>query len=407
MGLIIICWEVPEMRISPKRDIADILFSGKFGLEEESLRLTLSGHLASSDHPFEDEVHMSKDFCESQLEIITDPHSSIDELYRDIRNLRREANKVLRRRGEILNDSSNPPATVDPEEARIALFDGEDKVKTEYRRYLCDKYGKSRMLLSGIHFNMSFDDAVFELSGLKGEGRDRIYLDIAAKALKYSWLITYLTAASPEGDKASVRCSSDGYWNDFTPILDYTSLDGYVDSIRRYEKTGQIYNPWELYIPVRVKPYGKNTLDNLKRGISHIELRMFDINPADEAGININDLKFAQLLLIYFLLTDPVKADADVQESAVKNMKQAALLDDTLVFIEAGNIRIPIREAALMELAMMEYTFDGIDGFDISSIISYQRSKLLRNGGRYCSEVRSSKEGLTCANYSDSVRITV
>ena len=395
------------MRIEPRRDIEDILFSGKFGLEEESLRLTLSGHLASSDHPFEDAVHMSKDFCESQLEIITDPHTGIEELYSDIKTLRREANVILHRRGEILNDSSNPPPSVDPDEARIAVFEGEDSIKTEYRRYLCSKYGKHRMLLSGIHFNMSFDEAVFELSELKGQDRNGIYLDVALKALKYSWLITYLTAASPKGDKASVRCSSDGYWNDFTPVLDYTSLDGYVDSIRHYEKTGQIYNPWELYIPVRLKPYGKNTLDNLKNGISHIELRMFDINPADEAGIRIEDLKFAQLLLIYFLMTDPVKADKDVQEGAVRNMKQAALLDDTSVFIESGNISIPIREAALMELAMMEYAFDGIDGHDISSIIGYQRSKLLRYGGRYCFGVTSSKEGSTCANYSDSVRITV
>ena len=394
------------MRIIPRRDIADILFSGKFGIEEESLRLTFEGHLASSDHPFEDTVHMSKDFCESQLEIITDPHNSIDSLYSDIRDLRRQAGKVLFKRGEYLNHSSNPPVNVDPEEARIAVFDGEDKIKSEYREYLCNKYGKSRMLLSGIHFNMSFDEAVFEISELKGTDRNEVYLDIAAKALKYSWLITYLTAASPRGDKASVRCSDDGYWNDFTPILDYSSLEAYVASIRHYEETGLIYNPWELYIPVRLKPYGKNTLDNLKKGISHIELRMFDINPADEAGICKEDLKFAQLLLIYYLLTDPIKADARVQESAVKNMKQAALLDDTLVLIEAGNIRIPIREAALMELAMMEYTFDGIDGFDISSIISHQKSKLLRYGGRYCSRFLSSKEGSLCANYSDSVLIT-
>lgn len=395
------------MRLIPRRDIAEILFSGKFGLEEESLRLTGYGELAHSDHPFDDPKHLSKDFCESQLEIITDPHDSIDALYDDILSIRHKANSVLALKGEYLNDSSNPPAGIDPEEARIAVFGGEDAVKTSYREYLCNKYGKAKMLLSGIHFNMSFDERVFNIDGLKDSDRNSIYLDIAAKSLKYSWLLTYLTAASPRNDKASVRCSDEGYWNDFTPVLDYSSLDKYVDSIEKYQNEGLIYNPWELYIPVRLKPRGNNTLDNLRKGVSHIELRMFDLNPFDEAGIKKEDLKFAKLLLIYFLLTDPVNADRSMQESAVKNMKQAALFDDTLVFVEDGNIRIPIREAALMELAMMEYIFDGMMCIDIKKTIEYQKQKLLVNKGRYAVRALASKEAvLSCANYSDYALIT-
>ena len=395
------------MRIIPRRDIADKLFSGKFGLEEESLRLTKNDDLAKSDHPFDDPLHLSKDFCESQLEIITDPHSSIDALYDDIKSLRRKAKSILSANGEHLNSSSNPPVHIDPEEARIAVFEGDDEIKTKYREYLCKKYGKQKMLLSGIHFNLSFDESVFDLDGLKGKDRDSIYLDIAAKSLKYSWLLTYLTAASPRNDKASVRCSDDGYWNDFTPILDYSSLDKYVDSISNYQDRGLIYNPWELYIPVRLKPRGKNTLDNLRKGVSHIELRMFDLNPADEACIVKEDLKFARLLLVYFLLTDPVNADQKMQESAVRNMKQAALLDDTFVFIEDGNIRIPVREAALMELAMMEYIFDGMMCIDIKKTIEYQKQKLLKNNGRYAVRALASKEAvLSCANYSDYALIT-
>ena len=88
-------------------------------------------------------------------------------------------------------------------------------------------------------------------------------------------------------------------------------------------------------------------------------------------------------------------------------MKQAALFDDTLVFVEDGNIRIPIREAALMELAMMEYIFDGMMCIDIKKTIEYQKQKLLVNKGRYAVRALASKEAvLSCANYSDYALIT-
>lgn len=33
------------------------------------------------------------------------------------------------------------------------------------------------------------------------------------------------------GEEASIRCGKHGYWNHFTPVIDYTSFDGYINSI--------------------------------------------------------------------------------------------------------------------------------------------------------------------------------
>ena len=85
---------------------------------------------------------------------------------------------------------------------------------------------------------------------------------------------------------ATVRCSELGYWNFFAPILDYTSAAAYADSIQSYIDSGMIRYPSELYYPIRLKNFGPYSLEGLKEGISHIELRMVDLNPLVRAGID-------------------------------------------------------------------------------------------------------------------------
>ena len=64
------------------------------------------------------------------------------------------------------------------------------------------------------------------------------------------WILVAVTAASPILDSsflekgvydrdiftgmASVRCSEMGYWNEFAPIFDYSSVKAYADSIQKY-----------------------------------------------------------------------------------------------------------------------------------------------------------------------------
>ena len=64
---------------------------------------------------------------------------------------------------------------------------------------------------------------------------------------------------------SSPRCGKNGYWNDFIPFLDYGTRQEYADSIAFYVKSGQLKEVSELYYPVRLKPKGENSLEQLKK----------------------------------------------------------------------------------------------------------------------------------------------
>lgn len=381
------------------------VWEGRFGLEKENLRLTADGRLALTPHPFDDDPHISKDFCESQVEMITEVCDSTDGLYRAIRRLDRQVSDRIREDGEFLWNSSNPPEGAADGDVPVARFEGGDKVKEHYRRYLLEKYGAERMLLSGIHYNFSIGQGFIDLLG---GNRDDIYLKLGAACLKYSWLIVYLTSASPRGDKSSVRCSSEGYWNDFVPTLDYTSVDSYVDSIEAYVNEGRLDSISELYLPVRLKPSGKNTTDNLRRGIDHIELRMIDINPLFPIGVSLEDLRFIHLFLIYMAVTEQENCTDRMQRTAVENMKRAAHLDDTGVWIsQADGTVMPVREAALGQLALMEMFFEETGDPEVMKTLEYQKQKLLKYNGRYSEKISAMKRGKKkCANFMQSAPIT-
>ena len=61
------------------------LYSGSFGLERETLRVDRKGRLSQIAHPFGDDAHISRDFCENQVEIITpptdSPHNAVESLH--------------------------------------------------------------------------------------------------------------------------------------------------------------------------------------------------------------------------------------------------------------------------------------------------------------------------------------
>ena len=45
------------------------LFEGKFGIERETLRVNSFGRLAQTPHPFGNDPHITRDFCENQIEL--------------------------------------------------------------------------------------------------------------------------------------------------------------------------------------------------------------------------------------------------------------------------------------------------------------------------------------------------
>ena len=71
------------------------MLEGKFGLEKESLRVTEEGFLTHTPHPFSDDSHMERDFCENQTELITDACDSVDAAWEQLGRLQKKAVKIL------------------------------------------------------------------------------------------------------------------------------------------------------------------------------------------------------------------------------------------------------------------------------------------------------------------------
>jgi len=313
----------------------------EFGIERESLRVSADGSLAQTPHPFESHKNIDRDFCENQIEFISDVFNKPEQVNEQLWELQRLVNGKLKENGEFLWSFSNPPRISGENEIPVAEYTGSLRNKSVYRRYLAKKYGKIKMLFSGIHLNFSFTQelikTVFEQSEYNdfNDFKNDLYLKLAARLTEYAWLVVYLTAASPVSDDtvgtesniySSIRCSERGYWNYFTPILDYSNLQRYTGSIQKYIDDGNLRSVSELYYPVRIKPRGANSLEALaKNGINHIELRVIDVNPLTSTGIFTEDIKFIHLLMLYlvslpeheFTGTEQIKAINDIKAAAV------------------------------------------------------------------------------------------
>lgn len=442
-------------------EIRDLLFHGSFGLERESLRVLGDGTLSHTRNPLGESAHVTRDFCENQTEVNTDPCPSAEEAVRELDRFTANIQRVLADlpEPELLWPFSNPPYIKAENDIPIARFDGDLAEKTEYRRYLSARYGRYLMTLSGIHVNYSFSERLLraefrihenetrtnsarsvkstrpeagmaQTSRTKAGGsepmrgmsagqaeearfrkfRDQFYVELAEKAAVSGWILTALTAASPLGDSsfavegvtgedyfpgmASIRCSELGYWNFFTPVLDYSDIHSYADSIESYVTGGVLRAPSELYYPVRLKPRGKNTLDNLRSGgVSHIELRMFDLNPLAFSGVAVRDVKFAQLLLIYLAAGPAVRADKNAQIMAVRNFKSAARYDLRTVRLAStdGN-EMSMHAAGLRLLHDMKIFFRDCDQ-DVQCVLDFELEKFTDPKRRYAAAVKEKYAG--------------
>lgn len=293
----------------------DFLFKGNFGLEKECIRIDENGRMADTPHPFGRDEKISRDFSENQTEFITGVNDTPKAACDELTVLHRKAVKILDTLPtgkEYFWPFSNPPRIFGENDNPVARFNGEKEWKTEYRKYLKEKYGSKLMLYSGVHINFSLSqewlkgiyewlclndrpcakNRRFKECGEYTEFVNRIYMRLVAWGTRYSWLIVYLFGASPvfdasffdeTGDKktsddfsstmvskyATPRCSEIGYWNDFDPILDYVSLERYIKSINSYVENGALNIPAELYYPVRIKSRGDFSMQTLlEKGIA-------------------------------------------------------------------------------------------------------------------------------------------
>ncbi len=365
----------------------DLFYKGSFGIERETLRIDSNGRLAQTPHPFGEDERLTRDFCENQTEIVTPVCQSIDEAMEKLSELDTKARKILSENDESFWLYSNPPRIENEDEIPIANFIGEHSGKRLYRDQLERRYGKRLMLFSGIHFNFSFsddylrsvcDDDDFEMF------KSRFYLKLYRQASVHSWLPLLLTAASPVYDisldrdgqsgaelseYSSLRSSKRGYWNGFVPVLNTENIGSFVGSIEYYVNKGVLFSASELYLPVRLKPRGINKLENFVNGISHIELRMFDLNPFEPLGIDRHDLEFAHLLLMYLSRQPDIVYNEEQQIRAVENHKKAAKYDLSEVYID----NVPIIERASQIIDDMDRMLDTESS---KQILRYEKDKL-------------------------------
>ncbi|MCR4604918.1 MAG: hypothetical protein K5639_02855 [Eubacterium sp.] len=407
-------------------EVRDHFFDVEFGLEKEGLRVVEGGLFAKTSHPFaEDDEHIVRDFCENQTEINTGVHESVEGVMEELLSHTNRVKKVLanQTQKEYLWPFSSPPYIRGDDDIPVAKFDGHLSSKTAYRHYLAKKYGRYKMSFSGIHVNYSigkellkaaYDAYQTEMDSRLSlrEYKDELYLKLAEGAVKYGWLLVTLTAASPLLDgsyldeaelgktvfdgMASVRCSEMGYWNDFIPVLDYSSVEGYAKSIEKYVEKGLLASPSELYYPIRLKSGGENDLNRLvDEGISHIELRMFDLNPLFEAGLNEKDVRFTGLFLNWIAATYNKITDEEenkkMQLTAVKNFKKAAHYDIFHETIELGkSAKKTIAEAGEDILRSMMEFYEGVNPENLEAIkvIEFELEKITDNSKRYSTVIK-------------------
>ena len=327
---------------------AGALASLRRGIEKESLRVRADGSLALTPHPLAlgsalTHPHITTDFSESQLELITGVHADADGCLQELNEIHQV---VARSIGDEVMWASSMPCNLPADEAIPIGRYGTSNVgraKTVYRMGLSYRYGRRMQTISGIHYN-------FSVPGVGSDG----YFALIRNFRRLSWLPLYLFGASPavcttfvEGRNhqlqelapgtmylphaTSLRMGRLGYQSDAQASLtvSYNNLKSYSASLQEaltkpyapYEKIGirdgesykqlstsllQIEN--EFYSPIRpkrrIKP-GERPLHALReRGVEYVEVRLMDLDPFCPVGITAQTMRFLDVLLLLCLLEE-------------------------------------------------------------------------------------------------------
>lgn len=408
-----------------------LLLKGKWGLEKEFLRVDGEGDLAQTPHPivFGDKLTnplITTDYSESQVELITPPLESINAVYDYLENAQKDVDVNLG--DEYAWPMSMPSRLPEEKDIPIARYGDskEGQAKEAYRQYLADQYGKKMQLVSGIHYNASFSEELFEVLVKKQNYEGSIqnfktesYFALGRNFLRYKWLFIYLFGATPVVDKSyepafikkmelfgnwwcpclkkesyylrhatSLRMSRLGYSNTLKGEVgvSYNSLSDYVRDIREAIAKKSLINEAEYYSLIRFKQVpveGESLLTTLEReGINHVEIRALDINPFLPLGVSKSRLYFCHVFMIFCLLETSPDFGLESKSNTLKNQETVALsgrasgielLDENseLVLMEDWSISI------FEKLEQIATMLDGVDGGDVySTVIMRQKRKI-------------------------------
>ena len=133
------------------------------GLEKESLRSQPDSKLALTPHPAAlgsalTHPHITTDYSESQLELITGVHESVESCLAELTEVHQYTVRSLRAVGDEMMWASSMPCGLPTDETIPLGRYGSSNVgraKSVYRMGLGHRYGRRMQTISGIHYNLS------------------------------------------------------------------------------------------------------------------------------------------------------------------------------------------------------------------------------------------------------------
>ena len=355
------------------------------GVEKESLRVAPDGKVSETPHPAAlgsalAHAHITTDFSEAQLELITDPHANPEACLGELTCIHQVVYGAI---GEEILWCASMPCGL-PADDRIPLgrygSSNLGRAKTVYRNGLAYRYGRRMQMISGIHYNWS-------LPGL----RNADYFSLLRNFRRTAWLPLYLFGASPAvctsfveqrdhrlltlkpgtlylPHATTLRMGRLGYQSNAQAsiVASFNSLEAYgaalekamlvsyppyevfgvtgtegdgkgylVDGYRQLSTTLlQIEN--EFYGKIRPKcriRSGERPLHALReRGVEYVEVRLMDLDPFEPVGISARTMRFLDVLLLHCLLAesppdtaDEIVADAHNQERVASRGREPGL----------------------------------------------------------------------------------
>ena len=347
------------------------------GIEKESLRVRPEGKLAMTAHPLAlgsalTHPHITTDFSESQLELITGVHTGVESCLEELTRIHQV---VYRSLGDEMMWCASMPCGLPADDAIPIGRYGRSNVgrmKTVYRTGLSHRYGRRMQMISGIHYNFSLPDTIWPLPGV-GEP-NQAYFALIRNFRRNAWLLFYLFGASPAacgsfvaGRKhelrelangtyhlphaTSLRMGRLGYQSDAQSALavSYNNLENYGASL--YDALTKPYPPYEaigirdgddyrqlatsllqieneFYGKIRAKRVihpGERPLHALReRGVEYVEVRLMDLDPFCAIGIGAATIRLLDVFLLHCLLEDS-PADTSEEIAAIgRNQNRVA-----------------------------------------------------------------------------------
>ena len=156
----------------------EIIQGGRKGVERESLRVTPDGRIAQTPHPRAlgsalTNENITTDYSEALIELVSPTFRTSWELLQYLLDLHQFVYQHL---GDELLWATSMPSIIDGDEnIPIAQFGSSNvgRMKTVYRNGLGVRYGRMMQAISGVHFNYSFPEKMWDAWADLVQSRER------------------------------------------------------------------------------------------------------------------------------------------------------------------------------------------------------------------------------------------